>query len=898
MSPLSRLTAVNDTFAVGRVLDEPDAFGIYYRGWDVNTEDQVVIREYAPSALARRDDENVLPDPDKEEHFRYGLEQFLDEAAILQRIDHENVAREIEHIENHGTAYRVLKRESGVTLRDGLERKGGALPKRAAMAILMPVLEGLEHLHEEGRVHAGVSPDSIFLVKSGRPVLGDARSAWMHLARRTGELQEALHPGYAAPEQYLADSRIGPWMDVYGCGAVLYHALSGKVPPTARTRIQDDPLPDKLNELDVASEELRQALQRIMALDPTERPASIEALRDLLDAPPEPKTSAAPAPSGTEEEPADAKLETDTKTTEPTSPLNEDEPVPAEENDAANTPADDYPVQAEERKQQRIEAELVSLSSEDGPARAAEHNDDAEGETLSSSPEEASASAENDEARTPAGDRPAQDPAQSAPPAAATEEADEHDENSRTWLYAAAAVLLLVLTGGGFFFIQGEDSAQAQPARNVILKRQGDSLFQRQQYEAARANYESALAVKPDDPYAKRRIAEAKAQIRTMNEQQFYARLQAGDSLLARGKTLRERGDSARGRKALEEANTKFLKALNNKPNDSLALARVQLVTAQLFPEKRTTTEPTQSESPSGEENSAQQDQAEAERKQEEAFRTQMFAYLRGKADSLFQEGEYVAARKRFREALNIKESQAVQQKLDEIDGLLGERKRDKQYAQHMKQGRRHAANGELEAAKAAFEQALGVKPDDEAAMRRVDAVKTQIVKRREQQKYEALRAQGEKRMKQSDYKAAIKSFREALEVIPNDSFARKQIAEAKRRQKEIQDARVDENGIYEVPDESPSLIGSLQDIYDRMEYPRRAYEERIEGQVFVRFVVNEEGGVARATVMEGRGLGYGANEEAKRVIKETSFEPATVEGEPVKAWHTIMLRFRLPDSG
>jgi TonB family protein len=459
-------------------------------------------------------------------------------------------------------------------------------------------------------------------------------------------------------------------------------------------------------------------------------------------------------------------------------------------------------------------------------------------------------------------------------------------------------VLLLVLTGGGFFFIQGEDSAQAQPARNVILKRQGDSLFQRQQYEAARANYESALAVKPDDPYAKRRIAEAKAQIRTMNEQQFYARLQAGDSLLARGKTLRERGDSARGRKALEEANTKFLKALNNKPNDSLALARVQLVTAQLFPEKRTTTEPTQSESPSGEENSAQQDQAEAERKQEEAFRTQMFAYLRGKADSLFQEGEYVAARKRFREALNVKESQAVQQKLDEIDGLLGERKRDKQYAQHMKQGRRHAANGELEAAKAAFEQALGVKPDDEAAMRRVDAVKTQIVKRREQQKYEALRAQGEKRMKQSDYKAAIKSFREALEVIPNDSFARKQIAEAKRRQKEIQDARVDENGIYEVPDESPSLIGPLQDIYDRMEYPRRAYEERIEGQVFVRFVVNEEGGVARATVMEGRGLGYGANEEAKRVIRETSFEPATVEGEPVKAWHTIMLRFRLPDSG
>src|SRR5262249_53019603 len=53
-------------------------------------------------------------------------------------------------------------------------------------------------------------------------------------------VRKAGTEGYAPPEQYTTAGQAGPWSDVYGIGATLYHLLTGCIPPTAVDRVALD----------------------------------------------------------------------------------------------------------------------------------------------------------------------------------------------------------------------------------------------------------------------------------------------------------------------------------------------------------------------------------------------------------------------------------------------------------------------------------------------------------------------------------------------------------------------------------------------------------------------------------------------------------------------------------
>src|SRR5882672_8231614 len=56
---------------------------------------------------------------------------------------------------------------------------------------------------------------------------------------RTVDLTAIFTPGYAAPEQFTS-AKQGPWTDIYGLAATLYHAIAGKAPPNAFDRLMED----------------------------------------------------------------------------------------------------------------------------------------------------------------------------------------------------------------------------------------------------------------------------------------------------------------------------------------------------------------------------------------------------------------------------------------------------------------------------------------------------------------------------------------------------------------------------------------------------------------------------------------------------------------------------------
>lgn len=98
--------------------------------------------------------------------------------------------------------------------------------------------------------------------------------------------------------------------------------------------------------------------------------------------------------------------------------------------------------------------------------------------------------------------------------------------------------------------------------------------------------------------------------------------------------------------------------------------------------------------------------------------------------------------------------------------------------------------------------------------------------------------------------------------------------------------------------DKEAEFEGGLAALYkfirDNLRYPEQAYDAGVDGSVFVKFVVDENGKVSRLTLLNTRG--YGLDEEALRVVGMIpKFKsPAMMKGHAVKSYFQVPIRFRI----
>jgi serine/threonine protein kinase/peptidoglycan hydrolase-like protein with peptidoglycan-binding domain len=216
-------------------------FGITYRARDTQLNRDVAIKEYLPSALAVRDGATlVLPrSTQMAGEFALGRQRFLDEGrtlASLQRAP--SIVRVFDFIEANGTAYIVMELVPGITLEERLSH-GRTLSPAEIDRILGPLLDGLAQVHAIDFLHRDIKPANILLDESGSPTLIDFGAARAAIAGQTLAATAVFTPGYAAAEQFTA-ARQGPWTDIYGLSATLYHAITGAPPPSAFDRMLDE----------------------------------------------------------------------------------------------------------------------------------------------------------------------------------------------------------------------------------------------------------------------------------------------------------------------------------------------------------------------------------------------------------------------------------------------------------------------------------------------------------------------------------------------------------------------------------------------------------------------------------------------------------------------------------
>jgi serine/threonine protein kinase len=277
-------TLLADQFLIGRVLGS-GGFGITYLAWDTRLETRVAIKEYFARELSvrRPDRASVTPSqPEQADALQYGLEGFLREARALARFDHPHIVRVKTYFEANGTGYIVMNYYEGLSLQAVADQQGKPLSETQALAIMVPVLDGLQVVHEHGLLHRDIKPSNIYLADRLGPVLLDFGTARVAAGERSHSLTVILTHGFAPPEQYHSRGNQGPWTDIYACAATLYYLVSGSVPPEAHDRLMGEdcvPLQQRGSPL---SASFCAAIQRGLALRPEARPQQVREFQAQL----------------------------------------------------------------------------------------------------------------------------------------------------------------------------------------------------------------------------------------------------------------------------------------------------------------------------------------------------------------------------------------------------------------------------------------------------------------------------------------------------------------------------------------------------------------------------------------------------------------------------------------
>ena len=231
-------TMLHDRYIMGRVLGY-GGFGVTYIGWDGKLEQKVAIKEYLPSEFSTRMPGQTcvtIFNGDKSEQFAAGLDKFVDEGNRLAKfMSEQGIVKIYDSFEENDTAYIVMEYLEGETLAQRLEREG-TIPEDEAVEMLMPIMESLKAVHEEGIIHRDISPDNIFLKSDGSVKLIDFGASRYATTTYSRSLTVIVKPGYSPEEQYRSSGDQGPHTDVYSLAATLYKMITGKRPPDAMDR--------------------------------------------------------------------------------------------------------------------------------------------------------------------------------------------------------------------------------------------------------------------------------------------------------------------------------------------------------------------------------------------------------------------------------------------------------------------------------------------------------------------------------------------------------------------------------------------------------------------------------------------------------------------------------------
>ena len=103
-----------------------------------------------------------------------------------------------------------------------------------------------------------------------------------------------------------------------------------------------------------------------------------------------------------------------------------------------------------------------------------------------------------------------------------------------------------------------------------------------------------------------------------------------------------------------------------------------------------------------------------------------------------------------------------------------------------------------------------------------------------------------------------------------------------------------DSTYVLTMVEEMPQIIGGISELYSALTYPPVALKRRIEGKVFVQFIVDTEGNVTDPKILKD--IGFGLGEAAIQALTTIKFTPGIQNGIAVPVAFTLPVTFKLKE--
>jgi 5'-AMP-activated protein kinase catalytic alpha subunit len=155
-------------------------------------------------------------------------EKICREISILSRLKHPHVIRLYELVDTPSDIFMVMEFVPGGELFDHIVQKL-RIPEDEARRFFQEIIAGVEFCHHHAVVHRDLKPENLLL--DGEQHIKIADFGLSNIMRNGDYMKTSCgSPNYASPEVVSGKSYVGPEVDVWSCGVVLYALLSGSLP--------------------------------------------------------------------------------------------------------------------------------------------------------------------------------------------------------------------------------------------------------------------------------------------------------------------------------------------------------------------------------------------------------------------------------------------------------------------------------------------------------------------------------------------------------------------------------------------------------------------------------------------------------------------------------------------
>lgn len=324
---------------------------------------------------------------------------------------------------------------------------------------------------------------------------------------------------------------------------------------------------------------------------------------------------------------------------------------------------------------------------------------------------------------------------------------------------------------------QEEQAAKEAGYKNLIES--GDKMFKAEDWQGAKQAFNEALKVFPDEKYPTDKIKEIDGILAELESKEAAAQQREEEY-----NALIVKGDGQFDAENWEEAKTTYQDALALKENEKYPQEKLNEIEAKL-------------------EELAKAKEAEEAAAAEAAAKRKQFNELVSQADGKFNTKDYEGAKVLYQQANDLFPSESYpQEKLNEIDQILSDlaanqaekQKKEEEYSQLISDADKAFTAEKLDDAKAKYQEALGIKPNEEYPKGRIKEIEDKLAElanaeaaaAAKEQKYNELIAKADELFNAEDWSSAKNSYNEALSIKSNEKYPKEKIADIDKRLEEL----------------------------------------------------------------------------------------------------------------